>query len=203
MSLFYQIAYRLGFAPWEAAATHPPAAAQVAACLGRELRERGTPGRALDIGCGRGHWSIRLAEMRWQVTGVDIVESALRKARQNAAAAGVSIWFCHADLTRLDTALALGKFDFFWDFGALHGLSPGDLVAAANGIDSLAAPHATMVMLVWAPGRRGPLPRGLSTAEIGAAFPRWILKYEEPFDVSGLPPPLRNVGPRFCRLQLT
>src|SRR5687768_14452181 len=42
------------------------------------------PGRALDVGCGEGADALWLARRGWQVTGVDISETALRRA----AAAG-------------------------------------------------------------------------------------------------------------------
>lgn len=192
----------MGLAPWEAAAPHPVAAADVAACSDRVTVARGRPGRALDIGCGRGHGSVDLAPRGWQVTGVDNVPGALRQARQNAASAGVSVRFCQADLTRLEGAMALGMFDFFRDFGALHGLSPGDLAAAAAGITALAAPGAVLVLRVWAPGRRGPLPRGLDEDELARTFPRWRIEGADPVDATGLPLPLRRVAPRLVRLRL-
>ncbi len=202
MSLFYSIAYHLGVAPWEAAATHPAAAAQVADCFTRVGAARGGPGRALDIGCGRGHWSIDLAQRGWQVTGVDNVATALLQARQAAAAAGVSVRFCQTDLTRLEAAMTLGMFDFFWDFGALHGLPPDDLAAAGAGITAHAAPGAVLACLVWAPGWRGPLPRGLDDTDLARAFPRWRIEGAGPFDVTGLPLPLRRVAPRIVRLRI-
>jgi hypothetical protein len=63
MSLYYKIAYTIGFTPWENAATHRPAAEQVAALVDREQAERGPPmGQALDPGCGSGYWAIDLAK---------------------------------------------------------------------------------------------------------------------------------------------
>lgn len=46
-------------------------------------------GRALDLGCGEGGDSIWLAQQGWQVTGVDISPTALRRARAAARSAGV------------------------------------------------------------------------------------------------------------------
>lgn len=45
------------------------------------------PGRALDAGCGEGADALWLARRGWQVTGVDIAETALRRA----AAAGTDV----------------------------------------------------------------------------------------------------------------
>ncbi|MGH6915290.1 MAG: class I SAM-dependent methyltransferase, partial [Geminicoccales bacterium] len=85
MSLFFRIAYSVGFTPWEHAATHRPAAEHIAALFDREESERKSPyGRALDLGCGTGYWSVELASRGWQVTGIDIVPKAVRKARERA-----------------------------------------------------------------------------------------------------------------------
>lgn len=48
------------------------------------------PGRVLDLGCGEGGDSIWLATHGWQVTAVDISDTALSRAAANAAAAGVA-----------------------------------------------------------------------------------------------------------------
>ena len=77
MSLFYRIAYRLGFTPWEEATQHGPSAQMIAALFDREQAGREPPyGAALDVGCGGGLWSIDLARRGWDVTGVDIVPKA-------------------------------------------------------------------------------------------------------------------------------
>lgn len=59
-----------------------------------------TPGRALDIGSGEGGDALWLAARGWRVTGVDIAESALEKARRRVesidpAAAGRIDWERH------------------------------------------------------------------------------------------------------------
>jgi 2-polyprenyl-3-methyl-5-hydroxy-6-metoxy-1,4-benzoquinol methylase len=48
-------------------------------------------GQALDVGMGQGRNSIYLAAQRWEVTGLDVSETGLQKARQIAAHTGVSI----------------------------------------------------------------------------------------------------------------
>ena len=47
-------------------------------------------GTALDLGCGEGADAIWLAERGWRVTGVDVSATALDRARDHAAAAGVT-----------------------------------------------------------------------------------------------------------------
>lgn len=56
-----------------------------------------TPGRALDLGCGVGQNSVWLAQNGWTVTGLDISENAIRRARVEAVAAGVQATFIVGD----------------------------------------------------------------------------------------------------------
>ena len=49
-----------------------------------------TPGTAIDVGCGEGADAVWLASRGWQVTGVDVSEVALKRAREHAAEAGVA-----------------------------------------------------------------------------------------------------------------
>lgn len=48
------------------------------------------PGAALDLGCGEGGDSLWLAEAGWKVTGVDISETALARAREESRTRGIS-----------------------------------------------------------------------------------------------------------------
>jgi len=202
VTLFYRIAYRIGYTPWEAAASHPPAARHMTALLDRETREHGTPpGVALDLGCGSGFWTVELMRRGWQATGIDSVPKAIGRARDRARAAGLDLHFVQGDATALDHVLARESFDFVLDGGTLHGLSPPQFAAAARGVTAVTRPGATLLMLAWAPGRRGPLPRGLDRAEIAGTLEGWSIVDEEPFDATGLPLPLRKVAPRIYRLR--
>jgi SAM-dependent methyltransferase len=202
MSLFYKLAYMIGFTPWENAATHRPAAEQIAALFDREQAERTPPyGRALDLGCGTGYWTIDLALRSWQVTGIDLVARAVRKARARAERAGIEVRFVEGDVTALRAAGIRPGFQFIWDFGTVHGLTQLQREAVGREVTAVTEPGATMLTLAWAPARRGPLPRGASRADIEAAFPSWTVIDESEFDVSGLPPPLRRVDPRCYRLR--
>lgn len=58
----------------------------------------------LDIGCGTGRHDIELAARGYQVTGVDLSEAQLARAREKAAAAGVSVDFRQGDARELDFA---------------------------------------------------------------------------------------------------
>jgi SAM-dependent methyltransferase len=202
MAIFYRLAYLIGFTPWEDAANHPAVAKHLAALLDRETQERHPPyGAALDLGCGTGGWAIDLARRGWMVTGIDMVPRAIARARRRAAAAGVDVKFVEGDLTALHAAGVGDRFQFFMDFGAIHGLTHAQRIAVAREVTAVAAPDSTMLMLAWAPGRRGPLPRGMNRAEIEEAFSAWRVIDEQPFDVSGMPAPLRKTNPVVYRVR--
>jgi SAM-dependent methyltransferase len=59
------------------------------------------PGTALDAGCGEGADAIRLAQLGWTVTGVDISATAVDKAKDAAAASGLTnaVEFRCSDIT--------------------------------------------------------------------------------------------------------
>jgi len=201
MSLFYRIAYRFGFTPWEEASRWGPAATRIAALLDRETAEHPAGSRALDLGCGRGHWTLELARRGWAATGIDRVPRAISAARARAAASGQPAAFVVGDVTRLRDAGIAPPVAFFWDFGTLHGLTPAAWAAAGREITAVAARRATLVTLAWARAWRGPLPRGAGAADIAAALPGWRIVDEGAFDASGLPRPLRGVAPRWYRLR--
>lgn len=201
MALFYRFAYALGLTPWEAVARRPAAAAQIAAIFDRTAERLGKPGRALDLGCGRGGWSRELARRGWEVTGVDLVPGAIRQARRRAAAEGLALRFVQGDITRLSPGALGTGFDFIWDFGAEHALGPEELVATGRGVTALAAPGAELVIMAFAPGKRGPGPRGLDRDEIAGAYPRWRIECAEPFDRAALPEWLGGVTPNYWRLR--
>jgi len=83
MPLAYKILYRVGFTPWEGMVKSAPIVEQISALFAREEAGRQPPyGQALDLGCGSGIWAVKLAARGWQVTGVDFVPKALRRARE-------------------------------------------------------------------------------------------------------------------------
>lgn len=57
--------------------------------------------RILDIGCGTGRHAIELARRGYSVTGVDLSENQLTRAREKAALAGVNVDFQSMDARSL------------------------------------------------------------------------------------------------------
>ena len=202
MSLAYRILYRVGFTPWERIA-ESPAAQQIAALFASEEEGREPPhGRALDLGCGSGIWAVELAKRGWDVTGVDFVPKAIRRARERAAAAEVDVRLVEGDVTRLEEAGVGSGFSLLVDFGCFHDeLTDEQRASEGRGATAVAAPDTTLLMLAFAPGRRGPLPRGASQEEIEAAFPAWSVTEGEPVDATSWPGWARRAEPRYYRLR--
>lgn len=169
----YQLAYAIGFHPWEDAATDPPFVARAAQMFDREEEGRQPPyGRALDLGTGSGIWGIELAKRGWEPTGVDLVEKALRRARDRVRSAGVDMKLVQGDVTALRRAGVGEGFRFILDTGTFHGLQAEEQVAMGREVTAVSAPDATMLLLVW-PRRIRPLIRGAGRSEVEAAFPAW------------------------------
>ncbi len=202
MSLAYRILYAVGLTPWEQMGKSP-VADQVAALFAREEEGREPPyGQVLDVGCGSGIWAVTLAERGWQVTGVDFVPKALRMARERAQDAGVEVQLVKGDVTRLGETGVGSGYPLLLDFGLFHDeLSDEQRHAMGREVTAVAARGATLLMTAFAPGRRGPMPRGASRGDIEAAYPEWRVIDEEPMDVTGAPGWVRRANPRFYRLR--
>jgi cyclopropane fatty-acyl-phospholipid synthase-like methyltransferase len=199
----YRLAYAIGFHPWEDLAAHPPFAEKLLELVAREENGSGPPfGPALDIGTGSGIWGVQLAQRGWSVTGVDIVEKALRRARERAARAGVEMRLVHGDVTALrDSGVGAG-FRLVVDTGTFHGLDEQGRSAMARELDAACDDDATVLLDCFRPRRRGPLPRGASREEVERAFRGWEITDVEVADTD--PDPIARVfrfDERFYRLR--
>jgi|SRR5680860_157770 len=174
MGVPYKLMYRLGFHPWEDLAEHPPFAEKLSELFQREESGREPPyGPALDLGCGSGVWGVPLAQRGWQVTSVDIVDKALQRARERVREAGVDVRVMHGDVTDLRGAGVGSDFRLVLDTGTFHGLADAQREAMGREVSAVTTSDATVLLDVFAPRRRGPLPRGASRGDVEAAFPGW------------------------------
>lgn len=113
--------------------------------LQRVVRERGARrGRALDLGCGAGDYSIYLAQHGYQVTGIDYLPEPIRMAQENAQAQGVAVRFAQADVLTWESD---GKFDLILDSGCLHSLHPSERPAYRARLLSLLNHAADYVLI--------------------------------------------------------
>jgi SAM-dependent methyltransferase len=199
MSRFYTFAYAVGFRPWEKAGE--AGADQLRSLLA--TAENGGPshGVAVDIGCGTGAHTIELARRGWQAIGVDNQPKAIRLAREHAQAEQSTANFQEADVTALADAHLPQGVRLFLDIGCFHELSDEDRRATAEGVTALAAPDATLLLLAFQPGKRGPLPRGADQDEVERAFDGWTTVDTVPAVTDGMPAPLRKAAPTWYRMR--
>lgn len=199
----YRLAYAVGFHPWEDLAEHPPFRDKLLELVAHEEDGREPPyGGALDIGTGSAVWGIRLAERGWDVTGIDVVEKALRRARQRAEEAGVEMRLVQANVTSLREADVGAGFRLLLDTGTFHGLDDPQRSAMGSELSAVASADATVILDCFAPRRRGPLPRGASHDEVERAFPGWEIGDVEVADTD--PDPIARLfrfDERFYRLR--
>jgi Methyltransferase domain len=192
----YALAYRFGFTPWERYGT--AAAASIGALLDREEAEASRPlGRAIDIGCGRGHYTSELARRGWEAVGIDNVPRAIDAANRRGISGAT---FVVGDVTNL-TQLDLGTFDFFLDVGCFQGLSAEQRRAEGRGVCALANVDSTLLMLAFGPTRMRSVVGGVSRADVEAAFPGWEMLSVEPAHTTGLGWPLNKTSPQWYRLR--
>lgn len=115
------------------------------------LAERG--GMAVDLGCGAGRHTIRLADRFDEVVAIDVSPAMIELARSTRARANIE--YRIADLWDVD-----GTYELVFSSATLHHLA--DLRGALDHIRALVAPGGTAV-LVDVVARR-------------AAIPRWVFR---------------------------
>lgn len=159
--LMFHWRYLIGQTPWDTNVT-PPELVQLVEV------EKFSPGRALDLGCGTGTNAIYLARHGFEAVGVDFVERAIAMARRKAAAAGVPVEFCCADVLAPGS---LGKpFELILDIGCLHNLDPYGRVRYADNTRKWT--HQGSVLLIYAffPFQRAGRQVGVTRQEMETLF---------------------------------
>lgn len=109
--------------------------------------------RVLDVGCGIGRWSCKLAARGAIVTGVDLSPTMVAEAQRRAAARGLAerCRFLAQDLARLELD---GQFALILGVTVLqHILEPAALEAAVQRLASHLSPDGTLILLEAAPER--------------------------------------------------
>ena len=157
--LYLQWRYWRGRTPWDTNITPPEV---------MEFMAGTPPGRALDLGCGTGTNAITLTRHGWQVTGVDFVPTAIRRARRKAAAAGLKIDFHCADVTRL--GMLAGPYDYVLDIGCLFTLKEGGRMKYADELARLLRPEGRYMLYAWLPRPWKGRTAGISAEEVERLF---------------------------------
>jgi len=192
MSLAYRLMYRLGFTPWDRVLPQELADA----VTGPNARP---PGRALDLGSGYGTKAIYMATHGWRVTAVESVPRALEEAHRRASKAGAKVDFRRGDVTRLGDLKLEPGYNLMFDFGCFHGLNGGQRDAYAQGVNALAAPGATLLMMAFTKPVP-PITSGVTEAEALERFgPGWNMAWSHSAEIGdGSSATRRGVPGWFC-----
>ena len=137
--LFFTLQYWLNNPPWDTEITPPEV---------YQYLESHPPGNALDLGCGTGTNVITIAEHGWQVTGVDYVARAIKKAERKAEDAGVSQSTMFINESVLNPGFVHGKYDLILDIGCFHSFRGKDIQSYARNITDLLSSNGTLLMYV-------------------------------------------------------
>lgn len=182
--------------PWERYAA--VSGEQINQVLDRELDGRPIPpGRALDLGCGRGMYTPGLAKRGWDTVGIDAAPEAIEAARSRSDG---SASYVLGDVTQLPGA-GLGTFDLFVDIGCFQGLGQEQRSAMGAGVQELANPGAVLLMLAFGWTRFRRLIEGVSREEVAQAFPGWDMLAVWPAPTDGLGWPMDRTAPQWYRLR--
>jgi len=128
--------------PWHEA--DPPA------LLVKALDQRDAPGRALDIGCGSGTYSIYMAERGYRVTAIDFMPQAIAMLQDRIAGHDLAIEAIQADVGRWT---ATEPFDIALDIGCSHTPSMIEFGEYKAQLLNWLAPGGAFILVHF--GRRG------------------------------------------------
>jgi SAM-dependent methyltransferase len=145
----------------------------------------------LDSGCGSGEHALLAASMGLQVTGVDIAQTAIERARAKARQRGLLADFVVGDVLNLDQIERLTPpYRTVVDTGCFHTFPNADRPVYASSLASVVDSGGVLFLLCFSehtPGTDGP--RRVTQAEIRQVFSRdWTVESIEPevFAVSNL-----------------
>jgi SAM-dependent methyltransferase len=137
----------------------------------------------LDAGCGTGDTALFFAAKGHQVTGIDFVDEAIRRARHKAAERGLSVTF------RVQDALTLGeggeRFASVIDSGLFHVFNDDDRRCYVQALARVLEPGGRLFLMCFSDAEPGTFgPRRVSKQELSDAFADgWEVESAEPVRV--------------------
>ncbi len=164
--------YRDGANPWDTGIVPP----EVVALL---TSGAVPPGWALDLGCGSGVSSRYLARHGFRVVGIDLAQSALRRAGMAAQYAASPAYFCLADVS--DLAFLLVRATLALDIGCFHALPSDRRTAYVATLAEHLFPGAFYLLYAFEP-HDDPASselRGVGPAAIAGFAPHFVLRWAQ------------------------
>jgi cyclopropane fatty-acyl-phospholipid synthase-like methyltransferase len=149
----------------------------------------------LDAGCGTGEHALYFAARGHQVTGIDFVQEAIRRARRKAAERGLPVRLLVKDATTLGDWDE--RFASVIDCGLFHVFSDDDRRRYVEGLAQVLQPGGRLFLLCFSdaePGTEGP--RRVSRQELYNAFTDgWKVESVQPCQI--------EVNPEFTEVQFS
>ena len=106
------------------------------------------PCKAVDLGCGTGNHALYLASRGFDVTGIELSETAVRIAREKAKDRGLAVRFVSDDL-RSSHAGFDAVFAFAFEWQVLHHILPEERPGYLANVAKMLAPGATYFALFF------------------------------------------------------
>jgi len=156
----WDASYVDGPAPWDTGRPQP--------AIRRLAGEGAFAGAVLDAGCGTGENTLHVAALGLRVLGVDVAETAVAIARENAAARGIPAEFVVADA--FDLARLERTFDTVLDCGLFHAFDGDERRDYVASLTSVTRRGARLCLLCFSDAGPDCGPHPVSQAELRAAF---------------------------------
>jgi SAM-dependent methyltransferase len=115
------------------------------------------PGRLLELGTGPGTAAARLAALGYEVIAIDIASAAVEQARLRFSTLNPHLTYKIADVCQ--PLIHLGSFDYAFDRGCFHGISPEEREKYVHHVAEVIRPGGRLFLKVFSrdePGDRGP-----------------------------------------------
>jgi SAM-dependent methyltransferase len=156
----WDASYHDGPAPWDIGRPQP--------AIVRLASEGGFAGAVLDAGCGTGENALHVASLGSSVLGVDVAETALAIARDNALDRGIEVEFAAADALGLER---LGRtFETVLDCGLFHTFDGHERPRYVSSLASVTEQGGTLYVLCFSDEGPDTGPHPISQDELRAAF---------------------------------
>lgn len=158
--------------PWDASYQNGPAPWDIGrpqAAIVRLAAQNAFAGNVLDAGCGTGEHALYLATLGCTVLAVDVAQTALAIARENAEQRGIrNVDFILEDALHLERLER--RFDTILDCGLFHTFDAQERRVYVGSLAAVTRPGAALYVLCFADRGRGLGPHPVGQDDLRGAF---------------------------------